>query len=90
MGQGSTGQDWKMDMVGRDKMDRTGLNVDRLNGTGLDDWMRQDSIKQGCMGQYWMGQNWKDMIRWNRIGERGLDGTGWDEIELCENVRDRI
>jgi hypothetical protein len=31
-----------------------------------------------------------NMIRWNRIGETGVDGTGWNEIELCENVRDRI
>jgi len=34
------------DMIGRDMMKRTGLDVDRLNGTGLDgnDW---DSKKYG-------------------------------------------
>jgi hypothetical protein len=25
-----------------------------------------------------------NMIRWNRIGETGVDGTGWDETECVK------
>jgi hypothetical protein len=30
------------------------------------------------------------MIGWNGIVGSDVDGTGWDETELFENVRDRI
>jgi hypothetical protein len=51
------------------------------------DWTVMIRIQKNKVEWDSIGSN---MIRWNRIGETGINGTGWDETELCENVRDRI